>query len=104
MATVLVQEFKILDDDRSTTNYDHIIGRLGLDQDPPEGLVVHTAGWDERAGVFRIVAVWQSADTANAFMRDRLQPILDEGPVNPVLREEPDLESMYETHHFVQGR
>jgi hypothetical protein len=104
MATVLVQEFKILDDDRSTTNYDHVIGRLGLDQDPPAGLVVHTAGWDEKAGVFRIVAVWQSADAATAFMRDRLQPLLDEGPVNPVRREEPDLESMYDAHHFVQGR
>jgi hypothetical protein len=104
MATELVQEFKNVDYYRSTTNYDHVIDRLSLDSEPPDGLIVHTAGWDEKAGVFRIVAVWQSADAASAFMRDRLQPVLDEGPVNPVRREEPDLESMYDAHHIVKGR
>ena len=104
MATVLVQEFKILDDDRSTTNYDHIMDRLSVDSEPPDGLIVHTAGWDEQAGVFRIVAVWESAEHAAAFMRDRVQPVLDEGPVNPVRREEPDLQTMYDVHHIVQRR
>jgi len=103
MATALVQEFKILDDDRSTTNYDHVIGRLSLDSEPPAGLIVHTAGWDEQARVFRIVAVWESAEQAAAFMRDRLQPVLDEGPANPVRREEPDVQTMYELHHIVRG-
>jgi hypothetical protein len=104
MPTALVQEFKILDDDRSTTNYDHVVQRLELDGSPPEGLIAHTAGWDERAGVFRIVAIWDSKEQAEGFMRDRLQPILEEGPVNPDRREEPDLESMYDLHHFVRGR
>jgi hypothetical protein len=36
-------------------------------------------------------------------MRERLQPLLDEGPANPDRREEPDLQSMYELHHFVRG-
>jgi hypothetical protein len=103
MATALVQEFKILDDDRSTTNYDHVISRLDLEGEPPDGLIVHTAGWDEQAGVFRIVAVWESAEQAGAFMRDRLQPVLDEGPANPGRREQPDLETMYELHHVVRG-
>lgn len=103
MATVLMQEFKILDDDRSTTNYDHIMQKLDLDHATPDGLIVHTAGWDEKAGVFRILAVWESAPQAQAFMRDRVQPLLEEGPVNPVRQEEPDLESMYDVHHFVRG-
>ena len=103
MATVLVQEFKILGDDRSTTNYDHIVQKLDLEHATPDGLIVHTAGWDEKAGVFRILAVWDSAQQAEAFMRDRVQPLLDEGPVNPDRREEPDLESIYETHHVVRG-
>ena len=103
MATVLVQEFKILGDDRSTTNYDHIVQKLDLEQDTPDGLIVHTAGWDEKAGVFRILAVWDSAQQAETFMRDRVQPLLEEGPVNPDRREEPDLESIYETHHVVRG-
>jgi hypothetical protein len=103
MAVALVQEFKIVDDDRTTTNYDHIVQRLDLDSDPPAGLITHTAGWDEQAGVFRIVAIWSSADEAQTFMRDQLGPILAEGPVTPVEREEPDLESMYELHHVVRG-
>lgn len=104
MATALVQEFKIIDDDRTTTNYDHIIRTLDLDDTPPKGLIVQAAGWDETAGVFRIVAVWESADLATAFRRDRLQPVLDAGPVNPARPERPDMESMYELHHLAQGR
>jgi hypothetical protein len=104
MPTALVQEFKILDDDRSTSNYDHVVQRLGLENAPPDGLILHTAGWDEQAKVFRIVAVWESEEQAEAFMRDRLQPVLEEGPVNPVRREEPDLQSMYDLHHCVRGR
>ena len=104
MATALVQEFKIVDDDRTTANYDHIIQTLDLDDTPPKGLIVQTAGWDEAAGVFRIFAVWESADLASAFMRDRLQPVLDAGPVNPVRQEKPDMQSMYELHHLAQGR
>lgn len=104
MPVALVQEFKIRNDDRTTTNYDHIVERLDLGSNPPVGLITHTAGWDEQAGVFRIVAIWNSADEAQTFMRDQLGPILAEGPIKPVEREEPDLESMYELHHIVRGR
>ena len=64
MAVALVQEFKILGSDRSTSNYHHIAQRLDLDSNPPEGLIAHTAGWDEQEGVFRIVAIWNSAPGA----------------------------------------
>ena len=104
MAVALVQEFKIVGDDRATTNYDHIARRLNIDSNPPEGLIAHTAGWDEQGGVFRIVAIWDSADEAQSFMRDRLRPILDEGPADPERGEQPDLESFYELHHCVRGR
>ena len=101
MAVAFVQQFKTVGDDRSTTNYDHIVGQLDLDSNPPAGLIAHSAGWDETAGVFRIVGIWTRADTLESFMRDRLAPALAEGPVNPVEREEPDLESIYELHHLV---
>jgi hypothetical protein len=103
MAVALVQEFKIVDSDRSTTNYDHIAQRLDLDANPPEGLIAHTASWDEQGGVFRIVAIWNSEDEAGALMRDRLRPILDEGPVDLEHDGQPDLGSMYELHHCVRG-
>ena|SRR5690242_9107352 len=104
MAVALVQEFKTVGDDRTTTNYDHIVGKLDLDSTPPSGLIAHSAGWDEKARVFRIVGIWTSADTLQSFMRDRLAPALADGPVNPVERGEPDLESIYELHHLVEGR
>src|SRR6059058_5256525 len=103
MAVALVQEFKIVGSDRSTANYDHDAQRLDIDSNRPDGLIAHTAGWDEQGGVFRIVAIWNSADDAGSFMRDRLRPVLDEGPVDPERGEQPDLESMYELHHCVRG-
>ena len=104
MAVALVQEFKIVGNDRTTTNYDHVVKTLDLDSNPPTGLIVHTAGWDENAGVFRIVGIWANPAELDSFMRDRLAPILADGPVKPVPREEPDRESIYELHHFVDAR
>jgi hypothetical protein len=104
MAVALVQEFKIVGSDRSTANYDHIAQRLDLDSNPPVGLIVHTAGWDEQGGVFRIFAIWNGAEEAESFVRERLRPILDEGPVDPERGAQPDLESMYELHDTVRGR
>ena len=103
MATALVQEFKITDDDRTTTNYDNLMKTLDLDDAPPPGLIVHTAGWDETSGVFRIFAVWESAEQASTFIRDRVRPVLEEALPNPDRPDAPDLESMYDLHHFVTG-
>jgi hypothetical protein len=99
----MVQEFTIANGDRRTTNYDHLVHRLGIDANPPAGLVAHAAGWDEQAGVFRIVALWNSADELRIFLRDQLGPLLAEGPVEPVERAKPELESIYELHHLAHG-
>ena len=53
MAIAYVQEFEIKDGDTSTTNYDAVVGALNL-QGAPDGLLIHTAGFDLDAGVFRI--------------------------------------------------
>jgi hypothetical protein len=103
MAIAFVQEFKINDPGRSTTNYDSIVERLDLDNNRPEGLIVHTAGWDEDGGVFRIFDVWESRAHGEAFMRDRLQPLLDEGPANSENAAMPDREGMYDLHDVFHG-
>ena len=46
MAVVYVQEFPT--GDRSTENYDFVAEKDG----PFEGLIVHTAGFDDESGVF----------------------------------------------------
>jgi hypothetical protein len=53
MPFVVLQEFKIEGDDRSTTNYDSVSEHIGMDTNPPDGMIIHTAGWDEEGGVFR---------------------------------------------------
>ena len=76
MAIAVIQEFPIEGDDRTTTNYDRIQQALGTRDNPPDGGLVHTAGFDEQAGVFRIFDVWESEQAWEAFLRDRLMPIV----------------------------
>src|SRR5437763_9682376 len=76
MAVAFIQEFKIEGDDRSTTNYDTVSERLNARNDPPQGGLVHTAGFDEEAGVFRIFDVWESEEAWQTFLNDRLMPVV----------------------------
>jgi hypothetical protein len=99
MAIMQVQEFEVEEDDRSTTNYDAVAGRLNPEADPPAGLIVHTAGFTGR-GSFRIVDVWESQDAWETFRDGRLaeavKPALESGEGSP-----PDLQYSYELHHLV---
>ena len=64
MAIAFVQESTI--QDRSTTNYDAISERV-RGGPPAEGLIIHTAGFDDDAGVFRIFDVWETREQAETF-------------------------------------
>src|SRR4051812_548660 len=72
MAVAVIQEFPIEGDDRTTTNYDRVQEALGTRTDRPAGGLVHTAGFDEEAGVFRVFDVWESREAWDAFLTDRL--------------------------------
>jgi hypothetical protein len=102
MPVVVLQEFKIDGDDRSTTNYDAIAEHLGMDTNPPGGMIVHTAGWDEESGVFRIVEVWETQEDSERFRRERLQPALDArlGAGNNAPAP-PDHVGSYELHNLI---
>lgn len=102
MAIAFVQEFKIVDGDTSTTNYDAVAEELG--REAPEGLIVHTAGFDHDRGVFRVFDVWESREAGQRFMDDKLMPIIermaagrDEEDFRP-----PDAESWYELHDVMR--
>ena len=98
MAFAFFQEFKIQGDDRSTTNYDTVAERLDVDTNPPAGMIVHTAGWDEANGTFRIFDVWESREDFDRFWQDRLQPALDELMPQFESADPPDREGQYELH------
>ncbi len=71
MPVAYLQEFAVEAGDRSTTNYD---SELDL-KDVPDGLLIHTAGFDDDAGVFRIFDVWATREQGDAFISERLNPI-----------------------------
>ena len=101
MAVAYVQEFKIQGDDRSTANYDTVSERLNVGGQMPEGGIVHTAGFDEVAGVFRIFDVWETREHGERFIREQLQPIVAELMPNSPDATPPDRETWYELHDLM---
>ena len=99
MAIMVIQEFDVEEDERSTTNYDAVSGRLALEDDPPAGLLFHTAGYTGR-GQFRIANVWDSQESWDSFREGRLaealKPLMESGEGNP-----PTAEYSHELHHVV---
>jgi quinol monooxygenase YgiN len=98
MAVAFIQEFRIQDGDRSTTNYDAISERLDARSDWPDGCIIHTAGFDDEAGVFRIFEVWESREQCERFLQERVMPLVQEltgGQAPP-----PDRQATYDLHDY----
>jgi hypothetical protein len=55
--------------------YDAVNEKMGVDEQPPEGLIVHTAGAVD--GQWQIVDVWESEEHAARFDRERLGPAVE---------------------------
>jgi len=101
MPVAFIQEFRIVGDDRSTTNYDAVTERLNVDSDPPVGAVIHTAGFDEEAGVFRIFEVWETREACEKFLQERVMPIVEELTSAGADAPPPERQSLYELHGLV---
>jgi len=100
MAVAYVQEFPI--GDRSTKNYDFIAEKVG--DGPFDGLIAHSAGFDDDAGVFRILDIWETREQAQRFLDEQIQPLVDQGPAafpNPDAFTEPSKDGFYDLHHVV---
>ena len=100
MAVAYVQEFAIAD--RSTTNYDWVKDQIG--EGPFDGLICHTAGFDDDAGVFRILDVWESREQGERFLDGHVQPLIEQGPSafpNPDSFTPPTRDLFYELHDVI---
>jgi hypothetical protein len=97
MAFAYIHEFEV-GADRSTANYDAIRTRMRLAEDPAEGLILHTAGFD--GGTFRMLEIWESPEHEQRFERERLMPavraIAGDGGTAPTTHS-------YELHTVISG-
>jgi len=101
VAVVYIQEFPITD--RSTTNFDFVADKIG--DGPFDGLIAHTAGFDDDAGVFRILDVWETRADAERFIAENVQPLVEQGPQafpNPDNFTMPTRDGFYDLHHVVR--
>jgi hypothetical protein len=101
VAVVYIQEFPI--GDRTTTNYDFVAEQVG--EGPFQGLIAHTAGFDDEAGVFRILDVWETREDAERFLAEQIQPLIEQGPQafpNADNFTEPTRDGFYDLHHVVR--
>jgi hypothetical protein len=78
--------------------YEAVNARAEVNENPPEGLLIHTAG--EVDGEWQIVDVWQSAEHARRFDEERLAPaiaaVVGSAPPGPPPR------SVYELHRVIR--
>ena len=107
MAIAYLQAFEIKDGDTSTTNYDAVAAALDL-QDAPGGLLIHTAGFDHDAGVFRIFDVWETRQQGEKFINERLGPIIEPMAAAAARSADndfapPSREAWYELHDSLTG-
>jgi hypothetical protein len=102
VAVAYLQEFEIQGGDTSTTNYDAVNSALNLEA-APDGLLIHTAGFDHEAGVFRIFDVWETREHGERFMSETLNPIVERMAGEAAGREDesftpPTRETWYDLH------
>jgi hypothetical protein len=78
--------------------YDAVNAKAGVSENPPEGLLMHTAG--EVDGQWQIVDVWESEEHARRFDEQRLAPAIEAvvGSTPPG----PPPRTVYELHRVIR--
>jgi hypothetical protein len=91
MAVLMTIEFEATPD-----QYDEVDKKLDIDNNPVEGLIVHTAE-DIGGGKMRVVDVWESADKLEAFTNGPLMEAMTEvmGPQDPGSGNPPEVRELH---------
>lgn len=100
MAVAFIEEFPIEGPDRTTSNYDAVNEKL-VHADAPDGLIIHYAGFDEDASVFRIVTLWQTREQGEAYSENKVMAAVREVLGDRVGQRPPTREISYELHNVV---
>jgi hypothetical protein len=72
MATAMLMEW----DGVTEEQYDAVMDKLGLDDNPPDGALFHIAG--PMDGGWRVLDVWDSEEQFGRFQQERLAPVVQE--------------------------
>lgn len=97
MTVVMIQESV----EMTPEMYDEVNAKLGVNQDPPEGLIVHTAGRD--GDRFQVVDVWESREAYDRFNESRLGPAVREvAQAHGMQMGDAPGSRIYETHNIVR--
>ncbi|MDQ6836163.1 MAG: hypothetical protein M3016_08245 [Actinomycetota bacterium] len=80
--------------------YRAVQDKVGIEADPPDGLILHTAGLVNDQ--LQIVNVWESSEAAERFVNERLMPAIravagDQAPTGP-----PSDQTTYELLNMVR--
>jgi hypothetical protein len=57
--------------------YDAVNAKIGMDSEPPDGLIAHAAGELEGGG-FQLIDIWESREAHEKFTEEKLRPAIDE--------------------------
>ena len=83
-----------------TNMYDGVSAAIGIDSDPPEGLLFHWAG--EVDGKWTITDVWESREGYDRFREERLFPAIREvSGMDPAEGPQPTI-SEFAVHNYVK--
>jgi hypothetical protein len=63
-----------LPEGQGAAEYDAVNEKMALANEPPEGLIFHSAG--ELDGRFQIFNVWETHEHSDRFTRERIRPAL----------------------------
>ena len=101
MAVAYISEFPI--GDRSTENYEFMKEKLAGEK--IDGLIFHTAGFDDDNGVWRLVDVWETREQAEKFMERMMRMVRPEELPRPdTAAQRPTREGFYELHDLVTSQ
>ncbi len=81
--------------------YDAVSEKLDVENDPPDGMILHTAS--EVDGHMHIIDVWESEEAAERFGNERLGPTIAEvGRARGDAPPQPPAPTVHELHHLVR--
>lgn len=73
MAIVFIQDLENANLDR----HDAVAEKARVSEDPPEGLILHTASPRDGGGL-KIVDVWESREACERFQNERIRPAVEQ--------------------------